>query len=67
MLILLLLPHILGEVSAREDRQGNGMLSVLVVYKVSSDLWPRPGFFNLAREIGYGLPDREAEDAFWIR
>ncbi len=61
------LAHILGEVSAGEDRKGKGMLSVLVVYKNSSDLRPGPGFFNLAREVGYELPDREAEDAFWIK
>lgn len=61
------LAHILGEVSAREDRRGNGMLSVLVVYKDTSDFRPGPGFFNLAREVGSDLPDREAEDAFWIR
>ena len=61
------LAHILGEVSAGEDRKGGGMLSVLVVYKNSPDLRPGPGFFNLAREVGYDLPDREAEDAFWIR
>ena len=61
------LAYILGEVSAGEDRKGNGMLSVLVVYKNSPDLRPGPGFFNLAREVGYDLPDKEAEDAFWIR
>jgi hypothetical protein len=61
------LAHILGLVSAAEDRKGNGMLSVLVVYKGGQDLRPGPGFFNLARELGYDLPDREAEDAFWIK
>jgi hypothetical protein len=61
------LANILGQVSAAEDRKGNGMLSVLVVYKDSLDLRPGPGFFNLARELDYDLPDKEAEDAFWIR
>ena len=61
------LAHILGVVSAGEDRKGNGMLSVLVVYKNSPDLRPGPGFFNLARAVGYELPDRESEDAFWIK
>lgn len=61
------LPYLLGEVSAAEDRRGNGMLTVLVVYKDSPDLRPGPGFFNLARELDYELPDKYAEDAFWIR
>lgn len=61
------LAHILGLVSEAEDRAGNGMLSVLVVYKGSSDLRPGPGFFNLARELGYELPDKESEDSFWLK
>lgn len=61
------LAHVLGLVSAGEDRKGNGMLSVLVVYRGSSDFRPGPGFFNLARDLGYNLPDKETEEVFWIK
>lgn len=61
------LAHILGRVSSSEDSRGRGMLSVLVVYKGDRDLRPAVGFFNLAREQGYDLPNRDAEDAFWTR
>ncbi len=61
------LADILGRVSAREDSRGSGMLSVLVVYKGDRDIRPAVGFFNLAREQGYDLPDKEAEDIFWAR
>ena len=43
------------------------MLSMLTVYKISPDLRPEPGFFNLAREVGYNLPYRKGEDVFWIK
>jgi hypothetical protein len=59
------LANILGRVSAAEDVRGSGMLSVLVVYKGDSDKRPAYGFFNLAREQGYQLPDKESEDDLW--
>jgi hypothetical protein len=52
----------LGEVSTNEHRAGRGMLSVLVVHK-TGDMRPGPGFFDLARKLGYAFKD---EDAFWI-
>jgi hypothetical protein len=54
--------HMLGEVSTNEHRAGRGMLSVLVVHK-TGDMRPGPGFFDLARKLGYAFKD---EDAFWI-
>jgi hypothetical protein len=59
------LANILGRVSAAEDAGGRGMLSALVVYKGDRDIRPGVGFFNLARERGYPIPDRDAEDIFW--
>ena len=61
------LANILGRVSASEDSGGSGMLSVLVVYKGGQDIRPAIGFFNLAREQGYDLPDQETEDIFWAK
>ncbi len=61
------LAHILERVSAREDSKGSGMLSVLVMYKGDWDIRPAIGFFNLAREQGYDLPDKDAEDVFWAK
>jgi hypothetical protein len=51
----------LGEVSASEDEQGRGMLTVLVVHK-EGDALPGQGFFELAERL-----DRNATDhlAFW--
>lgn len=43
------------------------MLSVLVMYKGDWDIRPAIGFFNLAREQGYDLPDKDAEDVFWAK
>ena len=56
---------VLGEVSVRGNRNGKGLLSVLVVYKDKDRQRPGPGFFNMGRWLGYELPDRDAEDAFW--
>ncbi len=50
-----------------EDSKGSGMLSVLVMYKGDWDTRPAVGFFNLAREQGYDLPDKETEDIFWAK
>lgn len=61
------LANILGRVSASEDSRGSGMLSVLVMYKGDRDIRPAVGFFNLAREQGYDLPDKETEDIFWAK
>jgi hypothetical protein len=36
--------HFLGEISADEDTEGRGMLTVLVVHK-SGDMQPGPGFY----------------------
>ena len=54
-------------VSASEDSRGSGMLSVLVMYKGDRDIRPAVGFFNLAREQGYDLPDKDTEDIFWAK
>ncbi len=54
--------HMLGVVSTAEHKAGRGMLSVLVVHK-TGDKKPGPGFFELARQLGYAIND---EDAFWI-
>ena len=56
------LAHMLGEVSTEEAQAGRGMLTVVVVHK-SGDQMPGPGFFELARSLGYDTADR---DAFWI-
>lgn len=56
---------VLGEVSVRGNRNGEGLLSVLVVYKNRDRQRPGPGFFNMGRWLGYELPNQEAEDAFW--
>lgn len=61
------LADILGRVSASEDSRGSGMLSVLVMYKGDRDIRPAVGFFNLARDQGYDLPDKETEDIFWAK
>ena len=38
---------LLGEISSEEDKEGNGMLTVIVVHK-HGDMQPGPGFFELA-------------------
>jgi hypothetical protein len=62
---------VLDEVSVRGKRQGKrqgkGLLSGLVVYKDRNNQRPGPGFFDLARWLGHELPNREAEDAFWLQ
>ncbi len=56
---------VLGEVSVRGNKNGKGLLSVLVVYKNKDKQRPGPGFFNMGRWLGHELPDKEAEDIFW--
>src|SRR5688572_11337097 len=46
----------LGEISTAEHGQGRGLLSVVVVYKYG-DQMPGPGFFDLARTLGYTFRD----------
>jgi len=55
--------HLLGEISTDESIAGRGMLTALVVHK-SSDYQPRPGFFELARELGHDVADI---GKFWIQ
>lgn len=57
------LAHMLGEISTAEHEAGRGMLSVVVVHK-HGDQMPGPGFFELARSLGYDTGDREE---FWIK
>jgi hypothetical protein len=52
------LPHMLGEISTEEDALGRGMLTVLVVHQ-SDDGMPGSGFFDLARQLGRDVSDRE--------
>ena len=52
----------LGEISTSEHNGGRGMLSVVVVYK-HGDQIPGPGFFDLARTLGYKVRD---ETEFWL-
>ncbi|MCA9500577.1 MAG: hypothetical protein KC588_15395 [Nitrospira sp.] len=52
----------LGEISTAEHHRGKGLLSVVVVYK-HGDQHPGPGFFELARGLGYQVDD---ETQFWI-
>lgn len=56
------LAKFLGEISTEETRAGRGMLSALVVHK-HGDYQPGPGFFELARELGYDTSDIVK---FWI-
>lgn len=53
----------LGEISAEEHDRGRGMLSAVVTYKMG-DQMPGPGFFELARELGYRFKDNTE---FWIQ
>ena len=57
------LAHMLGEISTDEVNAGRGMLTVVVVHK-GGDYRPGPGFFELARSLGYETSDREG---FWIQ
>ncbi len=56
------LAHMLGEISTEEDAAGRGMLSVVVVHK-HGDMKPGPGFFELAKQLGRKVSDK---DKFWI-
>jgi len=53
----------LGEISRAESEAGHGMLTALVVHK-QGDYQPGPGFYTLARELGYDISDIEK---FWIQ
>jgi hypothetical protein len=48
--------HLLGEVSSKEEAEGRGMLTVIVVHKVG-DMQPGPGFFELAGQLGKDTSD----------
>lgn len=52
----------LCEISTGEYNEGRGMLLVVVVYKYG-DQMPGPGFFELARDLGYKVRD---ETEFWL-
>jgi hypothetical protein len=49
--------ELLGQISRREDNEGRGMLSVVVVHQ-GGDGMPGPGFFKLAQELGRDVRDR---------
>jgi hypothetical protein len=55
------LDDLLGEVSTEENAEGRGMLTVLVIHQLGDRL-PGPGFFRLARELGYRFDN---ERIFW--
>jgi hypothetical protein len=52
----------LNEISTTEHQEDRGMLSVVVVYRYG-DQMPGPGFFELARSLGYRFRD---ETQFWV-
>ena len=52
----------LGEISSAEHEHGRGMLSAVVVYKYGEQM-PGPGFFELARSLGFRVQD---ETVFWV-
>ena len=52
------LAHMLGEISTEEDREGRGLLTVVVVHK-TGDMKPGPGFFELAECLGRDVSDAE--------
>ena len=56
------LGQFLGEISAEEAKAGRGMLTALVVHK-HGDYQPGPGFFDLAKRLGYDVSDIQK---FWI-
>ena len=49
------LTHLLDEISREEHEAGHGMLTVLVVQKETGS--PGPGFFKLAKSLGYKFKD----------
>lgn len=49
--------RILGQISEEEDRNGRGMLSVIVVHK-DGDMEPGNGFYELAIELGKDVSDK---------
>ena len=53
--------ELLGQISESEDREGRGMLSVVVVHQ-GGDGMPGPGFFKLAQALGRDVRDKER---FW--
>jgi hypothetical protein len=56
----------LGEVSERTFDEGGTLLSAVVVHK--GDGRPGGGFCDLARHLGFSLPDDSvAEDVFWAQ
>lgn len=57
----LLIGRILGKISEQTNEEGKGLLSVLVHRKTQGTTRPGPGFFELARFLGYEFGD---EDAF---
>jgi hypothetical protein len=55
---------LLGDVSRRTFDEGAPLLSAVVVTKDTGR--PGGGFYDLARELGFDVPDeRFAEDLFW--
>jgi len=48
----------LNEISTAEHERGQGLLSVVVVYKYGGV--PGPGFFELARSLGFRVQDELA-------
>ena len=48
--------YFLGEISEEEDRAGRTMLTAIVVHK-SGDMFPGPGFFELAEKLGRDVSD----------
>lgn len=54
---------ILGDLSEEEDTYGRRMISVVVVHK-EGDKRPGKGFFDLAKELGYDVSDREL---LWVQ
>lgn len=57
------LAHFLEEITSEESAAERGMLTALVVHK-TGDFQPGPGFFELARSLGYQFTDIEK---FWIQ
>lgn len=57
------LAHFLEEITSEESAAKRGMLTALVVHK-TGDFQPGPGFFELARNLGYQFTDIEK---FWIQ
>jgi hypothetical protein len=53
--------NLLGQISIEENEEDRGMLSVVVVHQ-RGDLRPGPGFFELARDLGW---DVREPDKFW--